>query len=246
VLITKVVEMRIVLNGKVLKFSIKGPPRRANVIRLLSELANMPLDFAWWAKTVSSNGIRPQTCAGFKIQDFESAKRTRILKPGVHYIPKEHPITILCDHTECQIGVEYEYFFLWLVAQGTLNEASWRSIRPRPQPSDDRDMVDDGGISERRENDRMGVPNYCFQNRNRAGCPGFKLVDGPLANRLEPDEHYCEWIPRQAWHYNPVSSAPYTTWCDHEACDPFAEVKWIMIKLIVSGVLPDGISGKWL
>src|SRR5882757_6428039 len=91
----------------------------------------MPLDFYWWAKTIAGIPAGPNRCAGFKIRDFETAKADGP-KPGIHYQLDGNPRTLLCDHEDCQIGVEYEYFFMWLLSQNHINVATWKRLRPRP------------------------------------------------------------------------------------------------------------------
>jgi hypothetical protein len=205
----------------------------------------MPLDFQWWGKAIQSNPVCPPNCAGFKLKDFESAKN-HIVTSGKHYVPDGHPKTILCDHENCEIGSEYEYFFMYLVAQNHLSPNSWKMLRPRPDRRTGlEDEIDDGGRRQRSDNDNAGTPNYCHPRERLEGCHGFKIVDGPLANRLEPDEVYHPWIPRQAWDYNPVSLCAYTAPCQHNGdCDPWALVRWIMIKLIATEVCPAQFESK--
>ena len=206
----------------------------------------MGLDHIWWGKAIAASAQRPSHCPGFKIKELETAK-TGEIRAGVHYNGSDkRPITVLCDHSgDCQPEAEYEYFFLWLLAKEHINLAVYKQLRPAPPLHGHFDELDDGGRAMRDSNNNRGIPNYCHSSLMRNGCIGFKLTDGPLAGRLSQNEEYNEFIPRSGWHYSPLSLSPYTEACDHQQCDPWTEAKWMVIKAIASGILPEEYDGKW-
>ena len=207
----------------------------------------MGLDYVWFGKAVSAVSNRPAHCPGFRLKNFDVAFQAGP-RAGMHWnAVTKIPTTVLCDHgltAPCQIGVEYEYFFMWLVANGKLGDVEWRNLRvpARSTRRADYDEIDNAEYSTRESNDRRGIPNYCLPTYQREGCMGFKLAEGPLAGRIEMDEDEGNY--KAGWHYSPVSLAPYTEPCDHRECDPWVEVKWLMIRYYAMSMLPDGIERK--
>ena len=126
------------------------------------------------------------------------------------------PITLICDHTECEYYSSIAYVLVYAYAQGCVTSAQWKLLFPATSAK------------------FKGRPKLGPKTKKYPLCPRFKYTSGPCDTPLPLSGPNSVML---GWQVCPETRCMYTKECDHDSCDYGAPFKYALYRAYCSGML---------